>query len=294
MEDKIILLTFVMVWLGTTLYCFRKEMTTITSIGAGFLASLLGVVVISALFGQIEINKDAKENQFKEKHVNTTTPGEKDKHVKVEEIKVSPIPYKVMEVRDTSYANHRRVVYNIYLETQQTPEKDRMEATAKDVWNKNRRGWDEFTVFMIFGKITDFSAGAYGIANFDKRGQIKFNISTAPLQILELGEEFSETVDIKPQPPSWELEDNSRKASIMLTDLVKERLVSPSTAEFPGMFARTEHVRRIGPGKYSVKSWVDSQNRFGAMVRTNYYAEIQQTGPELHTGHWEMTSFETR
>jgi hypothetical protein len=199
--------------------------------------------------------------------------------------------YKIMEVTDTSYAGNRRVVYRVYINTQEIPTQATMEAVAKHVWNANKRGWNEFTVFMIFGPITDFSAGAYGTAKFDKRGMTDFQISSVPLQILEKGEKFPEKVETKPQPKPWELEDNSTEASIMARNLVKERLITPSTAKFPGMFEMRRHVQKTGPAKYRIRSWVDAQNRFGAMVRINFVAEIQQTGPELDRSGWKLTSF---
>jgi hypothetical protein len=61
-----------------------------------------------------------------------------------------------------------------------------MKATAQQVWQNETRKWDEFTVFMIFGQIKDFNAGAYGIAEFTPSGMADFSVNEVPLQMLEL------------------------------------------------------------------------------------------------------------
>lgn len=97
-----------------------------------------------------------------------------------------PYTYRVMERKDTSYGATKRMVCRIYLDTQATPNQDRMKATAEQVWRDGNQKRNEFTVFMIFGKIKDFNAGAYGIAEFTPSGLSDFQINTVPLQMLEL------------------------------------------------------------------------------------------------------------
>jgi hypothetical protein len=57
-------------------------------------------------------------------------------------------------------------------------------------------------------------------------------------------------------------------------DFVKKRLKSPSTAEFPGLFEKAEHITELGNDEYLISSWVDSQNGFGAMLRSNFSCKI--------------------
>ena len=98
-----------------------------------------------------------------------------------------------------------------------------------------------------------------------------------------------------PRPPrnteSWRTSDNTTGASTMVRDLVRSQLVAPSTAKFPGMFTVAQQTHKIGDRKYRIRSYVDAQNRFGAMIRINYIMEFEQTGPELHSGHWKITHF---
>lgn len=94
--------------------------------------------------------------------------------------------YRVMEKQDISYGATKRMVHRLYLNTQTTPNQDRMKATAEQIWRNGNRRWNEFTVFMIFGQIKDFNAGAYGIAEFTPSGLSDFRINTVPLQMLNL------------------------------------------------------------------------------------------------------------
>jgi hypothetical protein len=64
-------------------------------------------------------------------------------------------------------------------------------------------------------------------------------------------------------------------------DFVKQKLKSPSTAVFPEVSEKNEHITDLGSGKYKIDSWVDSQNGFGAMVRTNFSCTIIFEGEKV-------------
>jgi len=54
-------------------------------------------------------------------------------------------------------------------------------------------------------------------------------------------------------------------------DFVKQRLKSPDSAKFPGIWdGKRDHVTKLGNREYRINSYVDSQNGFGAMLRTNW------------------------
>ncbi len=55
---------------------------------------------------------------------------------------------------------------------------------------------------------------------------------------------------------------------------VKKRLKAPSTAEFPNMFEKNNHITKLDNRKYKIKSWVDCQNSFGAHIRTQFSCVI--------------------
>ena len=62
-------------------------------------------------------------------------------------------------------------------------------------------------------------------------------------------------------------------ASIMGNDFVKRSLKSPSTADFPSYSANK--VSYNGNCTHTIRSYVDSQNGFGAMVRTNFMVKVR-------------------
>lgn len=63
---------------------------------------------------------------------------------------------------------------------------------------------------------------------------------------------------------------NERLAYNLSKDYVLENLKSPKTAEFPSLFESKNHVKNLGGGRYQIDSWVDSQNSFGANIRTRF------------------------
>ncbi|MCG2590397.1 zinc ribbon domain-containing protein [Rhodohalobacter sulfatireducens] len=82
----------------------------------------------------------------------------------------------------------------------------------------------------------------------------------------------------------WNERDNSTMAYIMAENWVKDRLISPSTAEFPGTLEYRDHISRLPDQIYEIDSYVDSQNQMGAMVRTPFFARIQQTSED----NWKL------
>ncbi len=81
------------------------------------------------------------------------------------------------------------------------------------------------------------------------------------------------------------------EAWVMTQQFVKERLKSPSTASFGGIFSGDYQepdsiVSDLGGGKYRVNAWVDSQNTFGATLRTRFVCDLEDGGG----GKWRCTS----
>lgn len=78
--------------------------------------------------------------------------------------------------------------------------------------------------------------------------------------------------------------DNSILAYDMSKRYIESKLVSPSTAKFP-IFANIHVIKN--EDVYTVSAYVDSQNSFGAMLRTNFIIKIQQVGKDpAKTGSW--------
>lgn len=74
----------------------------------------------------------------------------------------------------------------------------------------------------------------------------------------------------------------------MAQQLVERQLRAPRTAKFPWSSDAYE-VSNLGDNRYRVSSWVDSENAFGAMIRTYFVIEIRQQGDT-----WSLLSIQTR
>lgn len=77
-----------------------------------------------------------------------------------------------------------------------------------------------------------------------------------------------------------------RPSASMATEIcknaVKDRLKSPSSAEFPNVLAKNV----IDENTFSLDSYVDSENGFGAMLRANFHCKVKY----LNKGKWELIS----
>ena len=79
-------------------------------------------------------------------------------------------------------------------------------------------------------------------------------------------------------------------AWIMAQNFVKKQLVSPGSADFGGMFQQSyeDCVTDLGQGRYSVRGWVDSQNKFGAKLRSNFTCTLKYVGND----NWRCESID--
>lgn len=64
-------------------------------------------------------------------------------------------------------------------------------------------------------------------------------------------------------------------AFVWSQDFIREKLKSPSTAKFPSSYETGVSIKYMGNCTHKVFAYVDSQNGFGATIRTKYYALMQ-------------------
>lgn len=83
-------------------------------------------------------------------------------------------------------------------------------------------------------------------------------------------------------PPSSSPETKASYAYFFCQDLVKGRLKAPATADFPTF--PTHSTGMGGDGLVVIRSYVDAQNGFGAMLRTNFRCKLQYTGGDAASG----------
>ncbi len=75
-------------------------------------------------------------------------------------------------------------------------------------------------------------------------------------------------------------------AVVYCKELVENSLKSPSTADFPWTIQA-----RVGAGQtYTVNSYVDAQNGFGATIRTNFFCQLKYTG-DGNDDSWVVKEF---
>jgi len=86
------------------------------------------------------------------------------------------------------------------------------------------------------------------------------------------------------RPSSGSSTNSSNKflAYYCAEDFVERKLKSPSTAKFPKTMERSKHITDLGGGKFKINSWVDSQNSFGATIRTNFTCTVIIKGETAH------------
>lgn len=79
-------------------------------------------------------------------------------------------------------------------------------------------------------------------------------------------------------------------AFIQCKGFVEDRLKSPASAEFPTLdfqaFPR-------GQDTYAIRSYVDSQNSFGAKIRTDFFCEVEWNGKDHSSREsWKLRQLE--
>jgi len=68
---------------------------------------------------------------------------------------------------------------------------------------------------------------------------------------------------------------------VQAKEIVKNKLRSPSTAEFPGAYEYVKHITKIDENTFEINSYVDSQNGFGAVGRSFFTIRIVYANDEL-------------
>jgi hypothetical protein len=86
--------------------------------------------------------------------------------------------------------------------------------------------------------------------------------------------------DIKLPPPTpWQERDDWSMALVQAQDAIRAKLKAPSSAKFASALwdGAQGHVTRDGQ-RYTVNSWVEAQNSFGAQLRSNFRVVLEKTG----------------
>ena len=84
------------------------------------------------------------------------------------------------------------------------------------------------------------------------------------LVILGLGVAFMLTRDLLPKPSTC---SDEIAAYVDAQFAVRDRLQTPASADFPNIASSSVQVSKIGQCEYSILSYVEAQNAFGATLR---------------------------
>lgn len=85
------------------------------------------------------------------------------------------LDYRIIKKQDISFADIQRVVYRVVLEVKAIPAEKDMKIIAQQIWKKDLKKWDEFTIFMYLPDM-DMDYSAYCVAEINKDGLIKLKL----------------------------------------------------------------------------------------------------------------------
>jgi hypothetical protein len=122
----------------------------------------------------------------------------------------------------------------------------------------------------------------------EKKAQAKQRYILTPLFLLGFGVYFGffwNAPVLREDPNAWKTKDNKTMAYVMMQDFVKDRLRSPGSAKFEWITEPACTIEKDG-FEYRISSWVDSQNDFGALLRTRFSGVVRQVDKE----NWELVS----
>lgn len=108
-------------------------------------------------------------------------------------------------------------------------------------------------------------------------------------------EQKVERVKLKAKKSNEELYSDRITAWVMAKIFLEKELVSPSTADYGGIWGGQgypNNVVDLGKGRYRVHGWVDSENRFGGTLRTNFACFLFYVGNNKWECEW--ISIDTR
>jgi hypothetical protein len=95
-------------------------------------------------------------------------------------------------------------------------------------------------------------------------------------------EHVADDPEPEPEPAVEEQEHDEFTAAVMCEEFVKDQLRAPATAGFP--LPTDYQIEHKGDGRYRMDSHVDSENGFGAQIRTQFTCKIQHAGGD----RWEL------
>lgn len=96
------------------------------------------------------------------------------------------------------------------------------------------------------------------------------------------------TTTAPPPEPAYDPSTDPGTASVMCKDFVEQRLRAPATADFPWIPDDTQYYAQ--QRLWEITSHVDSENGFGALVRTSFVCSVK---PDATGDNWTLVNLVT-
>lgn len=112
------------------------------------------------------------------------------------------------------------------------------------------------------------------IAFYATRSALEPNPTPFPTQILVPSATPLPTLTPTPRPDVGD----EYGAMAICKKFVKDRLIAPRDAKWPGLFDDTPTTIQLDIATWRVKSWVDATNRMGVHIHTEYVCDVYYLG----------------
>ncbi|MBA6091912.1 hypothetical protein H4C81_24005 [Pseudomonas monteilii] len=131
-----------------------------------------------------------------------------------------------------------------------------------------------FTVAVIF--VVYVACSVMAATSKTAEGKIRFTLAIAALLLVGGWGWFYSWKNSPQREIEAQVRDcgDTTMAFVMSQNFVKQRLKSPASAAFPYVSDRGVDVLADGVCGFQVSAYVDSQNGFGALIRSRYQAKI--------------------
>lgn len=185
-----------------------------------------------------------------------------DKPLTKEEIEKTisnDIGYSIIAREDDTTGNYKGMSFKIQL-NEKNPNDSIIKKICNTIWRNGNTHWDGFHIF-VYKPNMRIEDTAYCLVLYSNKGFEKITY-------------FYDT-KVAPKDEKWKRVYDKFEVMVMAKNFVTKNLKSPRTAEFPWSVEEYK-ITSLGDQEFTVSSYVDSQNSFGALLRENYTVKIKQ------------------
>ena len=130
---------------------------------------------------------------------------------------------------------------------------------------------------VVLAALEDFA----GITLPDAPTPTPAEIRAEALEESRKAEEKARQAEEKALEEAPEPEHSAVGAWVVCQQFLEGQLKSPASAKYPSGYP--DYTTHLGAGQYRVAAYVDSQNAFGAMIRTDFTCMVQHTQGDTYS-----------